>query len=286
MGMYIIRIAAITALLLFCMFLPFMPGSYDAVAVTLSATAQLIAIGSLLLVPLGLAWLFYEIVRQRRPNSKFAQSIKSLHFAILALVIAALVLIISTVGAFANDNRHLGILMLIVSIYIIAMLLLRLKRLHNEHNKIFIHIPIALIIIPVILAVARFTLVPPAIEQSREVAIQNSGQLISDIEAYYARNGHYPLSLLSANKDYKPLVTGIKEYHYEPNGDSYNLFFEQFSYELSAKEFVMYNKLDEHEMTSHNHSLLNVASDGLVHYRGYFAVRDLPQKHWKYFLFD
>jgi hypothetical protein len=58
------------------------------------------------------------------------------------------------------------------------------------------------------------------------------------------------------NPDYWPGVTGISGYHYEPNGDAYNLLFEQFTYRLGTREFVMYNPRDEHVMTSHAMDLL------------------------------
>jgi hypothetical protein len=93
--------------------------------------------------------------------------------------------------------------------------------------------------------------------------MRQSEQLIQDIEAYHKKNGQYPLSLLSVNKDYEPSLIGIKEYHYEPFGNAYNLYFEQFSDELDIKEIVMYNKLNEHAMTSHDMDILEYSGEEL-----------------------
>ncbi len=77
---------------------------------------------------------------------------------------------------------------------------------------------------------------------------------------------------------------GIKRFHYERNGDAYNIYFEQTSDIIGTEEVVMYNKLDVHEMTVHNQDLLRIASENTL--RGYHKESDLPQPHWKIFYFD
>ncbi len=114
--------------------------------------------------------------------------------------------------------------------------------------------------------------------------IQQSEQLITDIEAYKKTNGHYPVSLHSTIEDYHTEVSGIPRFHYELKGDAYNLYFEQISNMLGTEEIVMYNKLDEQEMTVHNQDLLRIPYNNIIH--GYHKVRELPQKHWKIFYFD
>jgi len=49
---------------------------------------------------------------------------------------------------------------------------------------------------------------------------------------------------------------------------------------------VMFNPRDEHEMTSHDSDLLRRSPEQLQFRRGYYAVHDAPQPHWKYFWFD
>lgn len=89
-------------------------------------------------------------------------------------------------------------------------------------------------------------------------------------------------------EDYLPGVIGIKGYHYEPHGNAYNLFFEQFSFRFGTREPVMYNPRDEQVMTSHKTDLLQLSPEGLAldQTRGHYALHDAPHRHWKYFWFD
>ncbi len=54
----LVRMSAITILILLCTFLPFIPGEYDAFAVTLSGMSQLFGVAGLMLVPVGALWGF------------------------------------------------------------------------------------------------------------------------------------------------------------------------------------------------------------------------------------
>ena len=121
---------------------------------------------------------------------------------------------------------------------------------------------------------------------SRNRAIGNSARLISDIEQYRATRGHYPPSLLSVNKDYKPGVVGIEKFHYEPSGDAFNLLFEQPASPLGTREFVVYNPRGEQTATSHALDLLEFTPERLERARGYYAGHDVPHTHWRYFWFD
>ena len=69
-------------------------------------------------------------------------------------------------------------------------------------------------------------------------------------------------------------------------GDAYSLFFEQPSLRFGTREIVMYNRLDEHVMPSHDTFLLIRTPDQLRTGAGWYAVHDAPQPHWKYFWFD
>ena len=66
-------------------------------------------------------------------------------------------------------------------------------------------------------------------------------------------------SLLALWPDYKPSVIGIKQYHYEPNGEAYNVYFEQLSNRFGTREIVMYNKLDQHAFASHAAHILETS---------------------------
>lgn len=146
--------------------------------------------------------------------------------------------------------------------------------------------PLYLVILPLVAAGFKFTLVASAVEFSRNRAIDNGAAFIADIERYHSAHGRYPHSLQSLHEDYSPGVTGVERYHYEPNGDGYNVYFRHLGTALSAWEIVMFNPRGEHEFTSHNADLLQYTREQLSRARGYFSVHDASRPQWKCFLFD
>ena len=64
-GRFVVRhltlMAGTAALIVTCMVYPFLPGKYNGLATTLSAMAQLFGMADLMLVPVGAAWLVYEL---------------------------------------------------------------------------------------------------------------------------------------------------------------------------------------------------------------------------------
>ena len=143
-----------------------------------------------------------------------------------------------------------------------------------------------LLVVPVAVFLLQWVILEPAVEFSRNRAMSNSARLIADIEQYRATRGHYPPSLLSVNKDYKPGVIGIEKFHYEPSGEAFNLLFEQPASPLGTQEFVVYNPRGEQTMTGHAMDILEFTPDRLERARGYYAVHDVPRTRWRYFWFD
>ena len=86
MIIHFIWIAVISTLLLTCIFLPFIPGDYDNLVVALSFMAQLLAMAGLLLVPIGLLWLIYELSKRTKKKQNVANNKGTYRFAIAALV--------------------------------------------------------------------------------------------------------------------------------------------------------------------------------------------------------
>lgn len=116
-----------------------------------------------------------------------------------------------------------------------------------------------------------------------------SAELITEIETHQATHGSYPSSLLAAWKDYYPAVAGIEKFHYGPSDNAYSLFFEQprlLLDNIGTREFVMYNKLDEHVMPSHDSWIVLWSPERLEAQQGWYAVHDTPHPHWKFFWFD
>jgi len=286
MVVHLVRMGAMTILIIACMFLPFLPGGYDGLAVTLSGMSQLFGVAGLLLVPIGTLWLIYESRKRAPKNRERSNKDKGYYFAIASVVASSILAAIVSLGAFVNLGLSLGLGVLALWTYCVSRMAPRLELLKNAEIGNFNPAPLYLLVVPTVVALFQFSLVGPATEFSRPYAIKKSAELINDIEEYQKANGRYPTSLLAVNKDYKPSVIGIEQFHYEPNGDAYNIYFEQLSTQFGTREIVMYNKLDEHFMASHDGDILLWTPEELYARRGYYAVHDASSPHWKYFWFD
>jgi hypothetical protein len=234
----------------------------------------------LLLGPVGALWVASGYWRRL--------AAKQHGIGIAALVACSLVWVIVSLGALVSSGLSLAVFAAAIGIYAISRALPPLKSLKTGTQRPTRAMPLYLLIVPIAVMLLQAVVVPPAIEFSRGRAIQNSARLIADIEQYRTVHGRYPPLLLSVWEDYLPGIIGIKEYHYEPRGDAYNLFFEQFALHFGTREFVMYNPRDEHALTSHKMDLLQLTPQQLAleQTRGHYAVHDAPQPHWKYFWYD
>ena len=224
------------------------------------------------MVPVGLAWM----VSRRRSRLWHK----------LALVVGGLVAFVITIAAVAVNQLAIGVL-LGVGAVILLRSAYRRSRADQEpigHNRNLI--PFYLVCVPLILVAFRATVLPRAAGWSRDRAIQNSATLIAEIESFRQRRGHYPVSLQSLNRDVPTGVVGIERFHYEPNGDAYNVFFVRPHIALDAKEVVLFNPRDEHRFTSHELDILQYDGEQLDLRRGDRRRTRLPQPHWISILFD
>lgn len=277
-----ISIVAVCLLAILLTFLPYFPGEYDHLAMMLSAVVQIAGFVSLPLVPIGVSWLLYE--RARRKKGETTPS-KSARFAIAALVALCLVVIASSVSAWDGigsfrGSLTLGIALPAVFAYIVFLkIIARIRRTKDSAAQRIRFVPLYLAIVPAVVIAVRCACIAPAESYSINRAIGRSAALIRDLEAYYAEHGRYPGSLQGLWKDYQTGCMGVERFVYEPSGEAYHLFFEQFSPDLTAREIVMYNKLDEHVIRSHPSFVSRVSPEEFEAYRGYFAEFDLPQPH-------
>lgn len=292
MTLHLIRMVGITVLIVLCIIYPFLPGEHDGLAMTLSTMAQMFgALGLLLIVPAGVLWLAYESRKRARRKRGLGPEARGYYFALASVIASSVVAIAISFVAFATVGLSFGLLAVALSLYIVSRLIPKLKRLKNAESENFNPAPLYLVFIPLAALLLQLALAAPATAFSRNHAIAKSAELINDIEGYRARHGRYPSSLLAVWKDYSPSVIGIEKFHYAPSGDAYNLFFEQprFLFDnIGTREFVVYNKLDEHVMISHAMDILALTPEGLEleARRGHYAVHDAPRPHWKYFWFD
>lgn len=278
-----------TILIGFCMVYPFLPGGFDRLAEGLSTIAQMLGVIGLLLVPVGALWLVHEWRRRVRMKQGLPGKDKRYAFALTSLIVGSLVALVLSLFAASSTGLSFGVLTLALWVYIVIGLIPRLKQLKNAVAETIHPAPFYLILLPVAALILQLVLAAPMTEFSRNRAIMNSAALINELENYYAAQGRYPDSLLALNVDFPPSVVGIAQYHFAPNGDAYNLFFQQPRFllpELGAREIVMYNKLDEHIMLSHDSWILMSRPEELATRQGWYAVHDTAIPHWKYFWFD
>jgi hypothetical protein len=250
----------LTAIVCLVMVLPYLPGRFDASAATFSFVVRVGSYVSLLMVPVGLAWM----VSRRRSRLWHR----------LALVLAGLVAFVMTISAVSVNQLALGVMLGVVAVILLRTLFQRSP------------IPFSLVCVPLILVMFQGTVLPRAAGWSRDRAIQHSAALIQEVESFRQRRGHYPVSLRSLNRDFPTGVAGIDRFHYEPHGEAYNLFFVRPHLELDAQEVVMFNPRDEQRFTSHELDILQYDGEQLDLRRGDRRRTRLAQPHWISMLFD
>lgn len=272
-----LRVVIALVALLAAMVYPYLPGHFDSLAVPLSILVQLFgAVGTLLLAPLGIAWLVYEL--------RGAERRKSGVFALAALVAGSLLAIVLCVAAYALSGALLTLALAAAALW----LLNRLARLRQSTGAAPVAAPWYMALLPLALLAAQLALAGSLTESSRARGIANSAEMLRDVEAYRAQNSSYPSHLAAVWQDYSPGVAGIHQYHYAVAGDGFNLYFEQPLFILDnfgAREFVVYNPQGQHSMISHDSWILLLSPSRVLATQGWFQVTDAGDG-WRYFWFD
>jgi hypothetical protein len=272
---HLLVIAGLAAAALACTVLPFLPGRYDPVAMPLSIAVRFTAMAALVLVPGGLMWW----------GGRFSRplAVKSRSLALASLAVSSVVWLLASI-ALLTASAVLGVLVAGAGVVVLWRAVQRWRQ--DVSWPMRTSLGLYVVLVPPIVVALQWTIVPRAVEFSRDRAIRRSAPLIAAIERYRQANGRYPLSLMALWPDYAPGVIGIERYAYEPSGEAYNLCFEQPALPFGTREIVMYNPRGEQEMTSHAMDLLDRSPAQLNRMRGYHAVRDAAHPHWKSFWFD
>ena len=212
----------LAAILCVVMVLPYLPGRFDASAAMFSFVVQIGSYVSLLMIPVGLAWM----VNRRRSRLWHR----------LALALVGLVALVATIAAVAVNQLAIGVLLGVGAVILPWSAYRRSQtdseRVGHKRNSM----PFYLVCVPLVLVAFRTTVLPRAADWSRDRAIRHSAALIAEIESFRQRRGHYPVSLQSLHPDFPTGVVGIERFHYEPNGEAYNLYFVRRHIALDAEE--------------------------------------------------
>jgi hypothetical protein len=290
MILHLVRLCGIAALILVCVIYPFFPGAYDGLAMTLSTMAQTFGVlGVLLIGPVGVLWLAYELRVQARRKRHIQVRARRYYFALASVIASSIVAAVVSLVAFAVGGSSFGILTFALWLYIVSRLIPGRKLLRSVESEKLNPAPLYLVFIPIAVLLCQLTFAAPATEFSRNRAIAGAAELINGIEEYHGRHGRYPTHLSAVWKDYHPSVVGIDKFHYAPSGDAYSLFFEQPRFlldNIGTREFVVYNKLEEHFMISHTAWILRSTPEELETRQGWYAVHHASSPHWRYFWFD
>lgn len=262
----------LVAILCTAMLLPYLPGRFDGSAAALSFLVRIVSYASLILTPVGLAWM---ITRQR-----------SVLWHRVTLAMGGIIVLAAAIAAVSVNQLAIGVMVGVCGVAFI-------RRAHRRTQADLVRdaegrnpIPAIIAFTPVFLVLFQAAVLPSIAEWSRDRAIERSAALIAEIESFRRRRGHYPVSLQSLNRDVPTGVVGIERFLYEPNGEAYNLFFIRPHIELDATEVVMFNPRDEHRFTSHELDLLQYDGEHLDLRRGDRRRTRLRQAHWISILFD
>ena len=269
-----IRAAGVTVALLGLAFLPFLPGTYDPLAVTVSAAATATAFGGLILLPLGAVWVLASRSRQYA-------------LARLAIVVGTLVGAAVVLATAAGDGSVSAAAVMLIAAVVCALRLWRHTRSAQAKGADLPRaVPWSLIAVPPVVVLGFLTLAQPIEAWSRSRVVRHAGSMIADIERYHVRRGEYPMALSSLHPDYPTGAMGVDRFRYERSGQAYNLYFEHPSTTFGVQEIVMYNPQGGQDISSHVIDLLELAPEDIRRQRGHFAAEDLPQPGWRRFLFD
>ena len=190
---FIQMIVAILAVVV-CMIYPFLPGPYDVLAVPLSTMLQLFGAAGLLLVPVGILWLVFELRKQARRKRNLPAIDRGYFFATSSLISASVLAILVSLLSL-NISIAMAVLALALWFFAVSRSLSKLNSLKTAEVEGINPAPMYLIVIPLAMLLFQVMFAARLTEFSRNLAIANSSEFIRDIETYREKYGYYPVSL-------------------------------------------------------------------------------------------
>jgi hypothetical protein len=171
----LITIAGIGAALLGCLFLPFLPGEYDGLAVGIATMAVLFGFGGLLLVPVGLTWLGFEIFKACRVRGEHSHSRAEYYFAVTALICSLPVIALISIGAWATVGTSAALIFIAAVLTFVARRVFpQLRKLCGSEGDGFNAAPLYLLVLPALVVVTVLAWGRNAERFSRERAMANA----------------------------------------------------------------------------------------------------------------
>lgn len=248
-------------LLLGCIALPYLQGSYNRVAIVLSSVIQILGFIGMVFVPVGIIGLAVNGMNKSRSTRL------NFNLAIVALVLGALLYI--TINAFLvlNGDYKAATLTFLLGLFVAYKAITTL--MHRQEAILYPRLFVYLLVLPLVAFFGRKVLVLELAEHSRNVTIAQASVWIEEIEQFKNATGNYPASLSELKTSLpQPEFMGIDNFNYENANDTYNLSFVQWVDMGAVQEVVVYSNSDTYNM------------------RGHFASYHANEPHWKYFWLD
>ena len=284
-----IRLLAINVLLVFLIVAPFLPGPPNRLVIGLSILGQAAGLAGLLLVPVALVWIVYEIRKARLANRKISWKVPY-SMAITSLVIVFLIFSLFIVAIYYIEGWITGTLVGLVFIAVMGLVLRGISKLKRKDDKRFNPTPVYLATLPVIAFLTNLFIVTPVSDYSRNASIRQAQGLINMIEDYKFREGNYPESIDILRKKYdtripNPKIMGVLNYRYNKINEDYSLSFSQWLEWGSLEVIVLYDKNNLRNKLKGRYAEWDYSFD-LCRTNSAFASYDTKFKNWRYYLCD
>ena len=284
-----IKLLAVNILLIFLIVSPFLPGPPNRFVNGLSILGQATGLAGLLLVPVALIWIVYEIRKAKLANTKINWKVPYF-LAITFLVIVFLIFGLFAIAIYYIEGWITGTLVSLVIIAVMWLVLRGVLRLRRKDDKRFNPTPIYLSTLPVIAFLANLFIVTPISEYSRNASIRQAQGLINMIEDYKFREGDYPESIDVLREKYNtripnPKVMGVLNYRYNKINEDYSLSFSQWLEWGSLEVIVLYDKNNLRNRLKGRYAEWDYSFD-LCRTNGAFASYDTKFENWRYYLCD
>lgn len=256
-------LAAISIVLLACIALPYLQGSFSRTVIIVSTVLQLLGFVGLVFVPVGVVGLAVNKLNVSQSQNN------PLNFGLsmITLVLGALLYATMNLYLILNGDYKASVLTLLLGVFVSFKVTgtLRHKRGTIRFKRLFVY----LIVIPLVAFFGRKVLAPELAENSRNETITQAAMWIKEIEQYKNTTGDYPDSLMEIETRLpQPEFMGIDDFTYEKRNGIYNLSFVQWVDMGAVKEVVVYSNSDTYNM------------------KGHFASYTANEPHWKYFWLD
>ena len=131
-----IKLIALNLFIVLMIVCPFIPGPSNKVVQWFSTAGQLVGIGGLFLVPIGLAWTIIEIKKMKKPKDKQVNQRLHYHLAIIATSLIAFIfflLIFLVPNPMPKMTFAFALLLLLVGF---ALALTRIKKWENNNEHV------------------------------------------------------------------------------------------------------------------------------------------------------